>query len=160
MKFHIIGNNESLSEILNSYDITLDELKKENKHIRMWNYLIPGTKLKIPVITETMNEDINEIEPFIEDYYPKIKLEEQYYEINEEKKEEENIVEEIEDENDTKNLYNEQNINNNEIEEDNKKIENIKNDNKERILYRYVYPNPMYYYRPIVYVIPRKKQKH
>ena len=82
MKFHIIGNNESLSEILNSYDITLDELKKENKHIRMWNYLIPGTKLKIPVITETMNEDINEIEPFIEDYYPKIKLEEQYYEIN------------------------------------------------------------------------------
>ena len=59
MKFHIIGNNESLSEILNSYDITLDELKKENKHIRMWNYLIPGTKLKIPVITETMNEDIN-----------------------------------------------------------------------------------------------------
>lgn len=160
MKFHIIGNNESLSEILNSYDITLDELKKENKHIRMWNYLIPGTKLKIPVITETMNEDINEIEPFIEDYYPKIKLEEQYYEINEEKKEEENIVEEIEDENDTKNLYNEQNINNNEIEEENKKIENIKNDNKERILHRYVYPYPMYYYRPIVYVIPRKKQKH
>ena len=79
MKFHIVGNGESIDDILNGYDITFDELKNENKHIRIWNNLIPGTKLKIPVLTEAIVEEINEIEPFIEDYYPKIKVEEEEY---------------------------------------------------------------------------------
>ena len=55
MKFHIVGSNETISEILSAYDMTFEELKKENKHIRRWDNLIPGTKLKIPVITESMN---------------------------------------------------------------------------------------------------------
>ena len=76
MKFHIVGNGESVKEILDSYDLSLDELKKENRHIRLWNYLIPGTKLKIPVLSESINQDINDMEPFIEDYYPKLKVEE------------------------------------------------------------------------------------
>ena len=81
MKFHIVGNGESIKDILNGYELTIEELKNENKHIRNWNYLIPGTKLKIPVLTEALVEELNEIEPFIEDYYPKIKLEEEQYNI-------------------------------------------------------------------------------
>ena len=84
MKFHIVGNGESIDDILNGYDITFDELKNENKHIRIWEYLIPGTKLKIPVLTESIIENINEIEPFIEDYYPKLKIQDDYENIIEE----------------------------------------------------------------------------
>ena len=62
MKFHIVGNGESVKEILDSYDLSLDELKKENRHIRLWNYLIPWTKLKIPVLSESINQDINDME--------------------------------------------------------------------------------------------------
>ena len=83
MKFHIVGNGENVDDILKGYDLTIDELKSENKHIRIWNNLIPGTKLKIPVLSESLVEDINEIEPFIEDYYPKIKIENETQEIKE-----------------------------------------------------------------------------
>jgi hypothetical protein len=82
MKFHIVGNGENVDDILKGYDLSLDELKNENKHIRLWDKLIPGTKLKIPILSENLVEDINEIEPFIEDYYPKIKIEEEVKVIN------------------------------------------------------------------------------
>lgn len=173
MKFHIVGNGESIKDILDGYEITIEELKNENKHIRNWNYLIPGTKLKIPVLTEALVEELNEIEPFIEDYYPKIKLpeeeyslidEQQYFEEivdanenNEVKEQEENIVEENEK------LINEiQEVNEEQIE---KQIESISQENKNinrnetPILIRYVYPQQYYYngyYRPIIYVVPRK----
>ena len=156
MKFHIVGNGESIDDILRGYDISIDELKNENKHIRIWNKLIPGTKLKIPVLTETIVEEINEVEPFIEDYYPKIKVEEEHYAIIEEEPTEEQITLETED------TFDNQIIENNEVEIE-EKIENIVEEKKEenitrmpkQIIYRYVYP-PQYYYRPIVYVIPRK----
>lgn len=165
MKFHIVGNNESIQDILNSYELTLDELKNENKHIRVWNYLIPGTKLKIPVLTEAMNEELNEMEPFIEDYYPKIKIEEESFEIISEEKEEININDFVENSNidideDNKDeevieeLGLEDDIANNNQK---KELDNTENSEKvtEKIIYRYVYPNP--HYRPIVYVIPRRK---
>lgn len=170
MKFHIVGNGENVDDILKGYDITLDELKNENKHIRMWNYLIPGTKLKIPVLTESIIEDINEIEPFIEDYYPKIKVEEEYQIIADEEGnvEEDNfgldasLVEEKQEDV----LFEETNENNivNEVKEENiekilatTKEENIVRPNNSPIMYRYMYQQPYYYYRPIIYVIPRNK---
>ena len=76
MKFHIIQMGETIDEITFLYNITKDELKEENRHIRKWDKLIPGTKLKIPVITETIDSEVSEMEPFIEDYYPKLKAEE------------------------------------------------------------------------------------
>ena len=161
MKFHIVGNGESVDDILNGYDITIDELKNENKHIRIWEYLIPGTKLKIPVLTESIIENINEIEPFIEDYYPKLKIQDDYENIIEE----ENNEIEIEPNNDF-NVIEESNVTEeqlNVVEEDEKNIEEIIEKNIENnynrqnnhMIYRYIYPQP-YYYRPIVYVIPRR----
>lgn len=161
MKFHIVGNGESVDDILNGYDITIDELKNENKHIRIWEYLIPGTKLKIPVLTESIIENINEIEPFIEDYYPKLKIQDDYENIIEEENNE------IENEpNNDFNVIEESNVTEeqlNVVEEDEKHIEEIIEKNIENnynrqnnhMIYRYIYPQP-YYYRPIVYVIPRR----
>lgn len=71
MKFHIVRNQETAKEILNTYSLTLNELKEYNRHVRDWNKLIPGTKLKIPIINEAVEQDIIDMEPFIEDYYPR-----------------------------------------------------------------------------------------
>lgn len=167
MKFHIVGNGESIKDILNGYELTIEELKNENKHIRNWNYLIPGTKLKIPVLTEALVEELNEIEPFIEDYYPKIKLEEEQYNIVNE-----NEIETIIDIDENKNVNNceeepqdiQEEINEviasqEEHEEQIQKevITNNNQTNNRQVIIRYVYPQPYFngYYRPIVYVIPR-----
>lgn len=169
MKFHIVGNGETVEDILRGYDLTIEELKNENKHIRIWNKLIPGTKLKIPILSEAIIEDINTIEPFIEEYYPKIKIEEDNQIINEfgDESNEVEITELIDedDENNEKYLNHEDNNSIQEtVEEDNineevnqqvKIINNKENINKNQIYYRYIYPQP-YYYRPIIYVIPRK----
>lgn len=95
MKFHIVRDGETVREIMFLYSITEDELKEENRHIRSWDRLIPGTKLKISTLCEADDNDILQMEPFIEDYYPKdIKLDD---EVEKEKKlePEENIQEEI-----------------------------------------------------------------
>ena len=76
MKFHIVRDGETIKDIMFLYSISEDELKEDNRHIRKWDRLIPGTKLKISVITKSDDEDIMQMEPFIEDYYPKeVKIE-------------------------------------------------------------------------------------
>ena len=96
LKFHIVRDGETIREIMFLYSITEDELKEENRHIRAWDRLIPGTKLKISVLNETDDNDILQMEPFIEDYYPKdINLEMQEEKVNSE--EEEKIEEVIND---------------------------------------------------------------
>lgn len=93
MKFHIVRNQETTKDILSIYSLTINELKEPNRHIRDWNKLIPGTKLKIPIINESVEQDIIDMEPFIEDYYPRNDeplfqevIEEQQDLINEEEK--------------------------------------------------------------------------
>ncbi len=86
MKFHIVRDGETIRDIMFLYSVTEDELKEDNRHIRVWDRLIPGTKLKITPITITDDEDITQMEPFIEDYYPK--------DINIEKEENQKIIEE------------------------------------------------------------------
>lgn len=73
MRFHIVRSNETLYDIMSLYNLTKEELIKENKHITSWRNLVPGTKLKIPAIPENVEQGIKDMEPFIEDYYPKLK---------------------------------------------------------------------------------------
>lgn len=72
MKFHIVRNKETLEDILFIYNLTKDELIEQNKHIRVWDKLIPGTKLKIPPIPDAVDLEVSDIEPFVEDYYPSL----------------------------------------------------------------------------------------
>lgn len=71
MKFHIVRNRETIDDILFLYELEKDELIEVNKHIRAWDKLIPGTKLKIPTITKQIDQEVTSMEPFIEDYYPR-----------------------------------------------------------------------------------------
>lgn len=64
------------------YKVSLDELISTNRHIRDFNNLIPGTKIKIPQITYEVEEELDKTEPFIEQYYDEIVK----HEIEEEKK--------------------------------------------------------------------------
>ena len=71
MNYHIVRMNETINKIALLYNLSIDEIQDSNKHIRNWNNLTPGLKLNLPAIPETVKDDINDIEPFIEDYYPK-----------------------------------------------------------------------------------------
>ena len=119
MKFHIVRKGETLEKVLFIYELTKDELIQSNKHIRNWEKLIPGTKLKIPVITEAIDQDIMEMEPFITDYYPskdilnEINVEEEYN-----KEETYKVINIEQNDNDYNNLENIEKSNNN-IDNDN-----------------------------------------
>ena len=76
MKFHIVSSSENIKKIAFLYNMEVEEIQKENRHIRDWQNLVPGTKLKIPVLSEAVINEVNEFEPFIEDYYPKYDLNE------------------------------------------------------------------------------------
>lgn len=178
MKFHIVQIGETLDKILFLYDLNRDELVEENRHIKNWNKLIPGTKLKIPTVSQTIDSEIMEMEPFVEDYYPKISSEiEEESEENEEKivyqsaegndvfeenKEiKEVIIEKNEEEKEVRSHSNETKI----VEEKSavdKKCIMDKVDKPKYQYYRYYYinPRPTYiypiYYYPIYYPIIKK----
>ena len=122
MKFHIIRSGETIDKIMFIYSLTKDELVQNNKHIRNWNKLVPGTKIKIPIITEAIDQDILDMEPFIEEYYPKKNIL-----FDEEKNNDEELDEEYKEVFLTKN---EENIENNNKIQTNQVIEEDLNNNK------------------------------
>lgn len=167
MKFHIIRNNEKIEDIMFLYNLTKDELIECNKHIRVWDKLIPGTKLKVPTISEAIEQDVSQMEPFIEDYYPKLKYNEK--QTNQEKsfeKEEDLFVQEVNEEIIVDNEEeNSKIIKEGIVQEDNKSEEEKKKEIMKEVAkyqtlqnpYRYTYQNPynqyykytnypMYYY--------------
>lgn len=72
MNTHIVRVNESLDKIALIYCLTKEEIIKNNTHIKDWNRLIPGTKLKLPIISDIVENQLDNTEPFIEDYYPRL----------------------------------------------------------------------------------------
>ena len=91
MLIHIVRSGENIHKILDHYGILRSELVSENRHITDFFNLKPGTKLKIPVISNQVLETLEETEPFVEEYYPKAKeiiKNESINEKNEEMKEE------------------------------------------------------------------------
>lgn len=69
---HIVRMNETIDKIVLTYNLTIEEIKNINQHIRSWDNLVAGTKLNLPSIPEIVKDDLNDVEPFIEDYYPKL----------------------------------------------------------------------------------------
>lgn len=76
MNYHIVRTNERVTDIADAYSLSAEEIKSINHHIRSWEKLIPGTKLKLPAISEQIRIELDDNEPFIEDYYPKIAVDE------------------------------------------------------------------------------------
>lgn len=75
MIIHIVKPNETIYDISFKYNISVDEIKSANTHFRSWEHLAPGLKIKLPEIPEQVSEEIDLVEPFIEDYYPELNLE-------------------------------------------------------------------------------------
>ncbi len=72
MTFHIVRMDEKIEKIALNYQLDIDEIKAHNKYIKDWEHLIPGTKLRLPEISIALNEELDNYEPFIEEYYPKL----------------------------------------------------------------------------------------
>lgn len=72
MNYHIVRTNETIEKIALLYNLSVTEIKSINQHITAWHNLIPGTKLRLPEIPENVSLELSDVEPFIEDYYPKI----------------------------------------------------------------------------------------
>lgn len=153
MKFHIVRNGETLEKIMFLYQVKEDELKEANRHIKSFKNLIPGSKLRIPIISEAIDNDVLEMEPFVEDYYPKeienkeevkelVKDEEIRLTDNKEMKEyNEEIVLKEEKKEDEEEIELKEEIKN---EKDCVEKEHKKKDNKQHKLSYY----PYYYYDP------------
>ena len=72
MNTHIVRVNEKIEKIASLYHLNIEEIIKMNKHIQDWDHLIPGTKIRLPEISEMVQIELDNTEPFIEEYYPKI----------------------------------------------------------------------------------------
>ena len=72
MNYHIVRANELIEDIALLYNMDVYEIKECNKHIREWVNLTPGLKLRLPEISESLALELNDVEPFIEDFYPKL----------------------------------------------------------------------------------------
>ncbi len=72
MNTHIVRVNDRLDKIALIYNLSKEEIVKNNSHINDWNHLIPGTKIKLPIISEMVDRELDNTEPFIEEYYPKL----------------------------------------------------------------------------------------
>lgn len=76
MIVHIVRPNETIELIAKAYNLSVNEIISINPHFRSWEHLAPGAKLRIPEIPEYIQDEIDEVDPFIEDYYPKINIDE------------------------------------------------------------------------------------
>jgi len=72
MKYHVVQINETVHDIARKYQISVEEIMKLNRHITSPEYIIPGMKLRLPVLTEEVSEELKDNFLDIEKYYPKI----------------------------------------------------------------------------------------
>lgn len=66
---HIVRNGEKISNILNNYNISFDDLKTNNLHITDFSKLAQGTKLRIPTLNQETIQILNGSEPLVSSYY-------------------------------------------------------------------------------------------
>ena len=72
---HIVKNGEDIKQIIDVYRISFDELKTANLHITDFKNIVPGTKIRIPLINDEIEQILDNTESFVMDYYPKISTE-------------------------------------------------------------------------------------
>lgn len=92
MIYHIIKPGDTIELIAKKYRLTIDEIISINPHFRSWEHLAPGAKLRLPEVSEVVKEELDSIEPFIEDYYPKVNIDEILNNVKNETLEQENLI--------------------------------------------------------------------
>jgi uncharacterized protein (DUF433 family) len=83
---HVVRIGESIEDILKKYQINLREFVSANPQVQSGCAMTPGTRLTIPKMNQQLEEEIEEIEPFLEDYYPRVNLDMIKAQINKETK--------------------------------------------------------------------------
>lgn len=69
---HIVKNGERIEDILSMYHLQLEEIVSINLHITDFYHLASGTKIKIPLLTEEVEQILDNTESFVQRYYPKM----------------------------------------------------------------------------------------
>ena len=69
---HIVKNGERIEQITELYGMKFDTIKSYNLHITDFNNLVCGMKIKIPLISEEIEQILENTESFVNGYYPKI----------------------------------------------------------------------------------------
>ncbi len=69
---HIVKNNEAIDDILNIYKVGIEDIRTNNLHITDFYNLNPGIKLKVPFLSEEVEQVLAYSESFVSDYYPQI----------------------------------------------------------------------------------------
>ncbi|ERJ12759.1 LysM peptidoglycan-binding domain-containing protein [Haloplasma contractile] len=72
MKIHIVQVNDTIDRIAKKYDVDVEDIKKHNRQINNFKSIAPGMKLKIPVLTQTVEEELIDNSPSVESYYPSL----------------------------------------------------------------------------------------
>lgn len=70
MKVHIVQVNENLRDIARKYNISVEDIIKNNQHISHARHILPGMKLKLPILSEEANIRFRDQMLQIQDYYP------------------------------------------------------------------------------------------
>ena len=69
---HIVKNKETIQDILNIYNIEIDEIINANLHITDIYNLHSGMKIKIPLLNKEVEQILDNTESFVQKYYPKL----------------------------------------------------------------------------------------
>ena len=67
---HIIKNGERIENIVDIYKVSIEELKLANMHISDLKNVVPGMKIKVPLISEEIEQILDKTESFVMNYYP------------------------------------------------------------------------------------------
>ncbi|HIT49655.1 MAG TPA: LysM peptidoglycan-binding domain-containing protein [Candidatus Pelethenecus faecipullorum] len=72
MIIHIVKNEETIEDILRMYHLERKEIEMANLHLTDFDHLSVGTKIKIPLLTEEVEQILEHTESFVMDYYPQV----------------------------------------------------------------------------------------
>ncbi len=72
VKYHIVQVNEKIKDISKKYNISLEEIVKFNRHINNIDSIVPGMKIRLPILSDEVNDELKENFLDIDKYYPKI----------------------------------------------------------------------------------------
>ncbi len=69
--YHVIRSGDTLKKISKAFSALEEEIIRVNSHITDFDKLIPGVKIKIPVVNEHTKTELDYVKPRIEKYYNK-----------------------------------------------------------------------------------------